>query len=83
MNLDIVDELKETDNAISIVMSETWTKNCDGVKLFEAINHLSRKITLKLQNGKITIMMNKRQKNYAEQLMQIIKILEDKQYASR
>ena len=83
VNLDIVDELKETDNVISIVMSETWTKNCDGVKLFEAINHLSRKITLKLQNGKITIMMNKRQKNYAEQLMQIIKILEDKQYASR
>ena len=83
MKLDIVDELKETDNAIIIVMSEAWTRNCDGVKLFEAMNKVSRKINLKLQNGKITIMMNKRQKNYANQLMEIIKILEDEQYASR
>ena len=83
VNLDIVDELKETDNAIIIVMSEAWTRNCDGVKLFEAMNKVNRKINLKLQNGKITIMMNKRQKNYANQLMEIIKILEDEQYASR
>ena len=83
VNLDIVDSLKETDSAVYIVMSETWTANCDGVKLFEAINAISRKINLKLQAGKINILISKKQKNYVDQMMQVIQLLEDEKYASR
>ena len=48
----------------------------DGVKLFGAINDISRKINLKLENGKIKIMISKRLKKHIELMMQVIEKLE-------
>ena len=47
-----VESLKETDDVVTITMSAEWSKNCDGVKLFGAINDISRKINLKLERWK-------------------------------
>ena len=57
-------------------MSAEWSKNCDGVKLFGTINEISRKINLKLENGKIKIMISKRIKKHIELMMQVIEKLE-------
>ena len=57
-------------------MRAKWSKNCDGVKLFGAINDISRKINLKLENGKIKIMISKRLKKHIELMMQVIEKIE-------
>ena len=76
MNREGVESLKETDDVITITMSAEWSKNCDGVKLFGTINEISRKINLKLENGKIKIMISKRIKEHIELMMQVIEKLE-------
>ncbi len=48
----------------------------DRVKLFGAINDISRKINLKLESGKIKIMISKRLKKHIELLIQVIDKLE-------
>ena len=57
-------------------MRAEWSKKCDGVKLFGAINDISRKINLKLESGKIKIMISKRLKKHIELLIQVIDKLE-------
>ena len=76
VNREGVESLKETDDVVTITMSAEWSKNCDGVKLFGAINDISRKINLKLESGKIKIMISKRLKKHIELLMQVIDKLE-------
>ena len=57
-------------------MSVEWSNYCDVVKLFGAINDISRKINLKLEGGKIKIMISKRLKKHIELMMQVIDKLE-------
>ena len=76
VNREGVESLKETDDVVIITMSAEWSKNCDGVKLFGAINDISRKINLKLESGKIKIMISKRLKKHIELMMQVIDKLE-------
>lgn len=76
VNREGVESLKETEDVVTITMSAEWSKNCDGVKLFGAINDISRKINLKLESGKIKIMISKRLKKHIELMMQVIDKLE-------
>ena len=76
VNREGVESLKETEDVVTITMSAEWSKNCDGVKLFGAINDISRKINLKLEGGKIKIMISKRLKKHIELMMQVIEKLE-------
>ena len=76
VNREGVESLKETEDVVTITMSVEWSKNCDGVKLFGAINDISRKINLKLESGKIKIMISKRLKKHIELMMQVIDKLE-------
>ena len=76
VNREGVESLKETDDVVIITMSAEWSKNCDGVKLFGAINDISRKINLKLESGKIKIMISKRLKKHIELMVQVIDKLE-------
>lgn len=46
-----VDEVSEQNSRIQIVMSASWSRNEDGLKLFEAMNALSKEIALTFKNG--------------------------------
>lgn len=72
-----VSSLTETDAVVTITMDEEFSKNCDGVKLFGAMNDISRKINMKLVSGKITIMISKKQRKYIDILMQVIEKIEE------
>ncbi len=73
VNTNGVESLVELDKNYVIKMNENWTKNCDGVKLFEKINKVSSKIDLRLKNKMIEISIPKKNKN---NLMKVMKILE-------
>lgn len=82
VNSDGVESLKETETKITITMNEAWTKRCDGVKVFEAMNEISPKIGLKLINGKIEISIIKKKK-HIELLHKVVQNLQENDYASR
>lgn len=77
VNKEGVESLKETNDVITITMTSDWSKNCDGVKLFGAINDISRKINLKLESGKIKIMISKKLKTHIDLMMQVIRTIEE------
>ena len=79
-----VDSLMEKQNEICLTMDEAWSSQCDGVKLFETMNEISRKIQLSLKAGKIEIVI-KNQKNPYDLLMKIIQVLTEdgESYARR
>ena len=79
-----VDSLMEKQNEICLTMDEAWSSQCDGVKLFETMNEISRKIQLSLKAGKIEIVINN-QKNPYDLLMKIIQVLTEdgESYARR
>ena len=66
-----VDSLIESQNSYTIKMDENWSKNCNGVQLFEKMNEISRKIGLSLKSGKIEISIQKKGK-YVDLLMKVI-----------
>ena len=74
----------EKQNEICLTMDEAWSSQCDGVKLFETMNEISRKIQLSLKAGKIEIVINN-QKNPYDLLMKIIQVLTEdgESYARR
>lgn len=82
VNLPQVDSLTENDVKIMITMSEIFSKNCDGVKVFEAMNEISPKIGLRLTSGKIEISIVKKKK-YMDLLSKVIQNLQENDYASR
>lgn len=71
-----VDEVSEQNSRIQIVMSASWSRNEDGLKLFEAMNALSKEIALTFKNGRIQVSLPKK-KNYMAQLKQVISVLSD------
>ncbi len=64
VNEDGVDSLIENDTRYQLTMSEHWTKHCDGVKLFETMNKISKSIDLRLKAGKIEITWMKKKNSY-------------------
>lgn len=82
VNMPGVKSLKENDTQVTITMNETWTKHCDGVKVFEAMNEISPKIGLRLTNGMIEISIMKKKK-YTDLLNKVIQNLQENDYASR
>lgn len=82
VNMAGVDSLKENDVKVTITMDETWSRNCNGVKVFEAMNTISPKIELRLVHGKIEISIVKKKK-YRDLLNKVITNLQENDYASR
>lgn len=84
MNVEGVDSLRELESSIVITMTPTWTNSCNGVKLFEVMNLISKKINLRLKNKKIEIAIMKKGK-YLDLLMKVIYELENNEeiYAPR
>ncbi len=66
-----VESIVEKNPNYIITMNEYWTKHCNGVKLFEAMNHISKKINLRLTDGKIVITF-KTGKNAFQMLMKVM-----------
>ena len=75
-NEDYVDTLSQNGSQIVIVLSHDWSRHADGLKLFEAMNALSRSIQLSFKNGTIQIAFEKK-KNYMHLLEKIISVIED------
>ncbi len=84
VNSNGVYSLEEKNTGIVLTMDENWTEHCNGVKLFETMNRINRRIELQLVNKKIEIRI-KNSKNAYEYLMKIIQELECNQeiYESR
>ncbi len=84
VNSNGVYSLEEKNTGIVLTMDENWTNHCNGVKLFETMNRINRRIELQLVNKKIEIRI-KNSKNTYEYLMKIIQELECNQeiYESR
>lgn len=67
--------LVEKQGTILLTMDEHWSSHCDGVKLFEAMNQISRQIQMRLSQGRIEIQINNKRNAY-ETLMKIIQEIE-------
>ena len=70
-----VDTLVEKDRFMLLTMTKDWSNHCNGVKLFETMTTLNRKVQLHYKNGKIEIQIPKGRNPY-ELLMKIIKELQ-------
>ncbi|MBQ0065660.1 MAG: transcription-repair coupling factor [Firmicutes bacterium] len=83
-NVEGVDSLRELETSIIITMTPKWTNHCNGVKLFEVMNGISKKIQMRLKNNRIEIAIMKKGK-YLDLLMKIIYELENNEviYAPR
>jgi transcription-repair coupling factor (superfamily II helicase) len=77
-----VDSLKENGNRIVIVMSQEYSRNIDGLRLFEAMNKASRQIKLSYHNSRIQVEFEKK-KSYMPLLKKVIDILNDSSYYKR
>lgn len=75
VNLSGVESLLEQDKKYTIVFTSAYTKTCNGVKLFETLNSISKKIKLTLKNGKIHIFVPQNRKL----LMTTLKELREKE----
>lgn len=74
-----VDSLKEKDNQITITMDQNWSTAVDGMKLFGAMNNVSRQVKLAYKNKQIQVSFAKK-KNYMDTLNKVIHILQDPAY---
>ena len=66
-----VDTIEEDEHFLVLKMTKDWTYHCNGVKLFETINDISRKIQLRMTKGQIEIKILKSANRY-DLLMKII-----------
>ena len=76
VNQDIVDSMVENKTAITITMSDGWSKKVDGVRLFQRINEISRTIDLRLKNQKIEISIAKKNK-YMPKVFEVIDLVQN------
>ncbi len=63
VNLKGIDTLKEEDKQFVLIFDEEFSSTCDGIKLFETMNDLSKTIGLTLKKKKIYITIPKKKKN--------------------
>lgn len=78
-NSEGVSSLKESEKQIIISMDETWSRQVDGMRLFEAMNGISRAIKMTYKNKEIQIFFDKK-KQYLTTLNKVIKVLQDPVY---
>lgn len=71
-----VEAIMDKNNTIQIVMTNEWSRNADGLKLFEGMNAISREISMTFKNGQILVALPKK-KSYMQLLKKIISLLED------
>lgn len=74
-----VDSLNEKSNVITITMNEEWSSAIDGMRLFQAMNNISKTIKLSYKNKRIQIQFDRR-KNYLDMLNKVISVLQDPSY---
>ena len=67
-----IKDFKETKNNVQIVFEENWSRNVDGIKLFELVGKEAPEATLKYLHGNIILIFNNK-KNWMEETMQVLK----------
>ena len=68
--------MNENKTNIVITMSEEWSKQVDGVRLFQRVNHIFKTIDLRLKNKKIEVSIAKKNK-YMPKVFEVIELLQD------
>lgn len=71
VNEDYVDSLKETNMNVQIQMAPAYSKKVDGAALFHDMSALSKTIRLKMNKGKLEILLDKKGR-YIDLLMKVI-----------
>ena len=74
-----VDGLKETGNQITITMDPKWSREVDGLRLFEAVTGISRTIKMTYKNQMVSISFEKK-KSYMDLLNKLVEVLQDPEY---
>lgn len=74
-----VDSMKEEGGSIVIRMTPEWSTQVDGMRLFDAISHISRALKLSYKNQQIQVAFDKK-KNYMVMLNKTMDVLMDPQY---
>lgn len=74
-----VDSLKESDRQIVITMDEKWSREADGLRLFQKMGEISRAIKMSYKNKQIQIFFNKT-KNYLQLIRKVSDVLLDPEY---
>ncbi len=67
-----IDSYKEINNSYEVTFSKDFSDHCDGVKLFEILSKISKDITLRYKNQKITATIPKL-KNSINLVIEVIK----------
>lgn len=70
-----VENFKENAKDAELTFTDVWSKNADGVKLFEKITTLSRDIVLRYNQNKIKIRFPKN-KNWLKQVIEVLEMSE-------
>ena len=76
VNLDCVESMNENKTHIVITMTEAWSGQVDGIRLFQRINQISKSIDLRLKNKKIEISIAKKNK-YMPKVFEVIDLLQN------
>lgn len=71
MHEEHIAQFNEMAKLVEITYSEYWSNHIDGIKIFEIINAISRDISIRYLEGKITIKIPKR-KDWMNQVVMII-----------
>ena len=66
-----VDAFKELPKGIELTFTSNWSNRIDGVALFEMMTTISKNITIRYNNGKITMKMPK-VKNWLYTLIEVL-----------
>lgn len=74
-----VQSLNEKQNQIIVTMDKKWSTEVDGMRLFSAMNKISRNIKLSYKNQQIQVEFEKK-KNYLDMLNKVIAVLRDPDY---
>ncbi len=67
-NLDLIDKVSNIKGVFSITLSEDYSNNIDGVKLFEFVNSLSKDMNIAYRYNKLTISISNQKENIARML---------------
>ncbi len=74
-----VDSIKESGKQIIISMDEKWSRNVDGLRLFQAMGQVSRAIKMTYKNRQIQVFFDKK-KNYLNTVGKVAGVLLDPQF---
>lgn len=75
LNNPIIDDYQQLEKENVLILTESFSNNVDGVKLFELVSKISNDIGLKYKQRKIYLSFPKR-KNYINQIINVIQEIE-------